>query len=107
MKKLISGLTLAALMGTMSSQARDMVVETEQGPVTIQITADEEAACRRILDRLQERYTEINLHEEIVAALQKVADENRADFDTAKHILGVQLEDGSWVFPIDTRFVVR
>ena len=118
MKKFISCLTLVALMGSMRAETEEVttceeqnVVRTEavevQEEATRQITADEEAACRRIMEQLRNRYAELNLHTDIETALQEVADANRDDFDIAKHVLGVQLEDGSWVWPIESRFLVK
>jgi lipopolysaccharide biosynthesis regulator YciM len=117
MKKLISCFTLLVLMGNVRAEADVVACEEQQEVVraevveaqqeTRQITADEEAACRRIMEQLRECYAQLNLHNNIETALQAVADANRDDFDIAKHILGVQLEDGSWAWPIESRFLVK
>lgn len=106
MKKLISCCALLVLMGNIRAEADDVAVQ-EAPQATRHITAEEEAACRRIMEQLRECYARLGLHDEIETALQEVADMNREDFEVAKHILGVQLEDGSWVWPIESRFLVK
>lgn len=106
MKKLIACFALLVLMGNVRAENQEVAVQEAQQE-TRQITAEEEAACRRIMEHLRNCYAELNLHTDIETALQGVADEYRDDFEVAKHILGVQLEDGSWVWPIESRFLVK
>lgn len=107
MKKLISCFALLVLMGNIRAENEEAMVQAEQQEVRSQLSEEQEAACQRIMDQLRARYAELNIHADIENALQEVANNNRADFEVAERAFGVQLEDGTWVWPIESRFIVK
>lgn len=111
MKKLISCFALLVLMGNIRAEneaaCEESMVQAEQQETRSQLSEEQEAACQRIMDQLRARYAELNIHADIESALQEVANNNRADFEVAERVFGVQLEDGTWVWPVEARFMVK
>ena len=128
MKKLITLIALTLLISSLGAVAKKKAAPAPTAADVQRVAADDdstrvtpaqEAACQRVVEALRERYISLEvdgvpLHLLIEEALQEIADENRADFDVAKKILGVKLDEaqgdlpaGIWVLPVPVHFVLK
>lgn len=105
----VLGLMFCAARG--EDEANRFVHPDELAVPAQEITAEEAAACDRIAQKLNARYAELALHEIVETAMQKIADENREDFEIALRVRGVDAEDVDGnivhVLPLPTYFIIR
>ena len=71
------------------------------------LTFEEQAMIQGFYDKLGARYAELGMHAEVADALQEVADENRAEFEAVRDLLGATLEDGTPAFIVNVAFALQ
>lgn len=109
MKKMLSVAALSLLFSL--SYAEEAVVADVIENDAVELSAEETEAIQRISNKIGDRYVELDLHNHIEAELQKVADENREDFDIALALRGVDAQDADGnivrVIPVPAYYIIR
>jgi hypothetical protein len=109
MKKMLSAFALSLLF-SLSCVAEAPVVDVIDD-AQVELSVEEADALQRISNKIGDRYAELDLHKHIEAELQKVANENREDFDIALALRGVDAQDENGdivrVIPVPAYYIIR
>lgn len=106
MKKFLS-LCLLSLVVVSCVRAEDDMPAVEEVVAPRVLTVEEQELCQRFYDKLSACYAQLETHSKIAHALQEVADENRADFEKVRDLVGATLEDGTPVFPLNISVLLQ
>lgn len=113
MKKFLPALALTLLFGIVHAEeevTKNILSDDSSLPAE-QITVEDAEACDRIAKLLNDRYSDLAVHEQVESAMQKIADENREDFEVALRARGVDAEDQEGnivrILPLPVYFIIR